>query len=54
MLDHDCDECGSKVIDVCLCVKCRDERDDRAFQDGKAEGYDEGYNKAKEELTNDN
>lgn len=54
MIEHNCDECGSETVDHCLCEKDLDKIRDEVFQDGKVEGFDEGYNRAKEELSTNN
>lgn len=53
-LEHTCDECGMEKPGItCLCERDLRDKLDAAFEDGKKEGYDEGFEKAKEELAHD-
>ena len=50
MIEHNCDECGTEITKSCYCKNCLDQAKEVSFQDGKSEGYDEGYTEAQQEL----
>jgi hypothetical protein len=49
MIEHNCDECGSTNISVCLCDLHLDRIKSLSFDDGREDGWNEGHNKALEE-----
>jgi flagellar biosynthesis/type III secretory pathway protein FliH len=44
MIEHSCDECGLSTDLKCYCEKHLDKIKEIAFNDGKAEGFEEGQN----------
>jgi flagellar biosynthesis/type III secretory pathway protein FliH len=52
--NHECNKCGTNPkSDECYCEKCNEEYAADAYQNGKEEGYKEGYAAAEKELAKD-